>query len=73
MTNFVIVYYLALGAQPWVLHSRRGAALGIFSVPYSKLYCFSLSAKWQERQLHAVGWEKTGLSNGVCKVHAATP
>lgn len=45
MTRFVIVYYLPPIAQPWVLHSRSGAALGVLFVPYSKLYSFSLSAE----------------------------
>lgn len=45
MTNFVIVCCLPPVAQPQVLHSNGDSALGVLSVPYSKLYNFSLSAK----------------------------
>lgn len=45
MTNFIIVGCLRPVAQPQVLHSNGDSALGVLSVPYSKLYHFSLSAK----------------------------
>lgn len=45
MTNFVIVCYLPPVAQPQVLHITGDSALGLLSVPYSKLYNVSLSAK----------------------------
>lgn len=45
MTNFVIVCDLPPVAQPQVLHSNADSALEVLSVPYSKLYHFSLSEK----------------------------
>lgn len=61
MTNFVIVYYLPPVAQPQVLHSNGGSALRVLSVPYSKLCCFSLSAKMaRDTTMHlGVGEDRT--------------
>lgn len=61
MTNFVIVCYLPPVAQPQVLHRSSGSALGVLSVPYSKLYCFSLSAKMaRDTTMHfGVGEDRT--------------
>lgn len=61
MTNFVIVCYLPPVAQPQVLYSNADSALGVLSVPYSKLYHFSLSAKLvRDTTLHpGVGEDRT--------------